>query len=135
MNSSKKKQRDEILHVSMKKLEKRKFIRFDSLHLLDFIVLDEAGKPGLYSMGRTIDVSIDGIKIETVISLKINTRLLLTIGLQDDLIDLEGLITHEESSGDRFISGLSFQRITKDGRRVLAKYVEAFQERNASLVL
>ena len=117
----------------MKRREHRKFIRYDALHLLDYLVLDEDGKAGIYSMGRTIDVSIDGIKLETIYPLKANTRLLLTIGLEDDLINLEGRTTHAAPCDGRFISGVTFLKITKNGRRVFAKYVEAFRKRKMEL--
>ena len=44
----------------MTRAEHRKFIRYESLHLLDYLVIDDEGNPGVYSMGRTIDVSVDG---------------------------------------------------------------------------
>ena len=59
----------------MTQREQRKFIRYDSLHLLDYQVLDEDGNPGIYSMGRTIDVSIDGLKLETTTEFKVDTHL------------------------------------------------------------
>ena len=111
----------------MKQREQRKFIRYDSLHLLDYQLLDEEGNPGIYSMGRTIDVSIDGLKLETTTEIKIDTRLLITVGIEDDLVDLEGRTTHSMPHDGRFIAGITFLKITKNGRRVLAKYVEAFR--------
>ena len=113
----------------MSNKEKRKFIRFDSLHLLDFIVLDNQGNTGVYSMGRTIDVSVDGLKLETTFELTPHTRLLITVGLEEDLIDLEGEVTHCAPFSGRFVSGVSFVKITKEGRRVLATYVDAFKKR------
>jgi hypothetical protein len=117
----------------MKQRDKRRFIRFDSLHLLDYLVLDENGNPGRYSMGRTIDVSIDGIKLETKYRIKLGSRVLITLGLEDDLIDLEGKITHNSSHAGHFLSGASFLKISKEGRRILTKYVEAFRERKEIL--
>ncbi len=117
----------------MKQREHRKFIRYDSLHLLDYLILDDEGKAGTYSMGRTIDVSIDGIKLETINPLKADTRLLVTVGLEDDLVNLEGLTTHAAPCDGRFVSGVSFLKISKNGRRVLAKYVEAFRKRKMEL--
>jgi hypothetical protein len=117
----------------MKQREQRKFIRYDSLHLLDYIELDEEGNPGTYSMGRTIDVSIDGIKLETTTPFKADTRLLITLGIEDDLVDLEGQTTHAHPLDGRYFSGITFLKITKNGRRVLAKYVEAFQQREKKL--
>lgn len=117
----------------MKQREQRKFIRYDSLHLLDYQVIDENGKTGSYSMGRTIDVSVDGIKLETIYPLQPNTRLLITVGLEDDLIDLEGRTTHAAPRDGRFVSGITFLKITKEGRRIFAKYVEAFRRRKLEL--
>ena len=117
----------------MKTREQRKFIRYDALHLLDYTVLSEDDERGEYSMGRTIDVSVDGIKLETNSPLKVNTRLLITIGLEDDLVDLEGRVTHSSPHDGRFLSGVVFLKISKNGRRVFTKYVEAFQRRKAEL--
>lgn len=117
----------------MKTREQRKFIRYDALHLLDYTILDDNGEAGVYSMGRTIDVSVDGIKLETNSPLKVNARLLITVGLEDDLVDLEGKITHMTPHDGRFISGVVFLKISKNGRRVFTKYVEAFQRRKAEL--
>jgi hypothetical protein len=112
----------------MTQREKRKFIRYDALHLLDYIVIDDEGNPGTYSMGRTIDVSIDGLKLDTTNPLKIDSRLLITIGIEDDLIDLEGRITHTAAHRDRFVSGVTFLKIDKDGERILLKYTDAFHK-------
>lgn len=114
--------------------EQRKFIRFDSLHLLDYIVLDEQGNPGIYSMGRTIDVSIDGIKLETTTPFKADTRLLITVGIEDDLVDLEGRTTHASPHDGRYVSGVTFLKITKEGRRVFTKYVDAFRKRKQEIL-
>jgi hypothetical protein len=113
--------------------EQRKFIRHDSLHLLDYLVLDEEGNPGVYSMGRTIDVSLDGLKLETTTLFKADTRLLITIGIEDDLVDLEGRTTHATPLDGRYVSGVTFLKITKEGRRIFSKYVEAFQQRKRKL--
>ncbi len=118
----------------MKQREQRKFIRYDSLHLLDYLVLDEEGNPGNYSMGRTIDVSVDGIKLETTTPLKTGTKLLITVGIEDDLVDLEGRTTHASPLNGRYVSGVSFLKISREGRRVFAKYVEAFRLRKKELL-
>lgn len=117
----------------MAKPEKRKFIRHEALHLLDYLVIDSDGNPGNYSMGRTLDVSIDGLKLETVQQFPPGTQLLITLGLQDDLVDLHGKITHCEPHMGRHASGITFARITKSGRKTLARYVEAFNRRKKEL--
>lgn len=113
--------------------EHRKFIRYDSLHLLDYLVIDEDGNPGVYSMGRTIDVSVDGLKLETAQPLETNTLLSVTVGLEDDLIELQGRTTHANPFNGRYLSGITFIKINKEGRRIFAKYVEAFRQRQKQL--
>jgi hypothetical protein len=84
-------------------------------------------------MGRTIDVSIDGLKLETTTQFKPDTRLLITVGIEDDLVDLEGRTTHVLSHDGRYVSGITFLKITKDNRRVFTKYIEAFRKRKSEL--
>ena len=113
----------------MTQREKRKFIRHDALHLLDYIVFDEEGNPGTYSMGRTIDVSVDGLKLETSQPLKTDTRLCITVGIEDDLVDLEGRTTYASPHEGRYVSGVTFLKIDQNGRRIFTKYVDAFRNR------
>ena len=111
--------------------EKRKFIRWDSLHLLDYIVTHEDGKAGRYSMGRTLDVSVNGLKLETIYSLSSAKSLEITVGVEEDLIDLQARITYTEESGDRFVSGLEFIKMSTEGRRILRRYIDAFHEQKS----
>ena len=117
----------------MTETEKRRFIRYDALHLLDYNVMARDGSKGIYSMGRTLDVSIDGIRMEIRDQLKPGTLLLVTVGLEDNLIELLGEVTHTESKAGRYISGISFQRMTKEGRVIFTRYAEAFRQRQEEL--
>lgn len=108
----------------MKISEKRKYIRHDAQHLLDYTIIDDNGNPGRYSMGRTLDVCLDGLKLETAQPMHTDTRVMLTIEVNDNLIDVEGRTTHTSPQSDRFISGVSFSRVSKNGRRLLNRYLE-----------
>ena len=113
--------------------EKRRFNRHDSLFLLDYTVLDKEGNRGVYSMGRTLDVCVDGIKLEILNQLEEGTLLFITVGLEENLIELLGEITHTHAKDGRYVSGVAFLRITKRGRAILAQYSEAFQRRKKEL--
>ena len=113
----------------MENKERRKFIRRDSLNLLDYVVLDEKGNTEDHSMGRTLNVSENGILLETHISLPLNQLLSITLGLEEDLIDLKGEVVHTKESDDgRYQSGIVFVEIDAEGRRILNRYLQAFQE-------
>ncbi len=118
----------------MKPAEKRKFIRQDSLHLLDYLVVDQDGKPGNYSMGRTLDVSINGMKMETVYPIPSDASLVITLGIEDNLMDISGNVTHTEPHDGRYTSGIEFIRVDKAGRKVLQHYIEVFEARKHELL-
>ncbi len=114
--------------------EKRKFLRLDSLHLLDYLVVDDKGYEGEYSMGRTLDVSINGIKMETVHEIPENVTLVITLGIEDNLVDVSGkpVFTHNKDS--RYVSGIEFMKVTTENRTVLRRYVDEFQARKDLLL-
>ncbi|MDR3089576.1 MAG: PilZ domain-containing protein [Desulfobulbaceae bacterium] len=105
---------------------KRRFIRMDSLNLLDYLVLEADGSHGRYSMGRTLDVSVDGIRLETVQPLRPGTHLLITLGLEENLVDIEGEVVHCRPRRNRFLSGVTFWRVEKADRHILDQYINAF---------
>lgn len=108
----------------------RRYLRRDALHLLDYLVINDDGSEGLYSMGRTLDVSIDGIQLETDKKLAPSSLIKITVGLENDLIDIEGRVIHCSPSLDRYVSGINFLKVSKEGRRILARYIEAFNRSN-----
>jgi hypothetical protein len=108
--------------------EKRQFIRHDAIHLLDYQVIDKEGNGGTYSMGRTLDVSANGLKLETTHPLESGTRLEITVGLANELVELSGIVSHSHQKRGRFIAGISFNGITSDDKRIFALYVDAFNK-------
>ena len=107
--------------------EKRKFDRWDSQHLLNYIILDEDGTRGHYSMGRTLDVSLNGIRMETVELLSSEAMIEVTLGVEEDLIDLVGRVTFCKPDGDRFVSGVEFIKMSAEGRKAFRRYADAFK--------
>ncbi len=114
--------------------EKRKFLRLDSLHLLDYLVVDESGNQGEYSMGRTLDVSINGIKMETLNEIPMNISLLITLGIEDNLVDIAGKPIHTHKDASRYVSGIEFSEVKADDRAILRRYVDEFQARKEELL-
>ena len=113
----------------MEKETKRKHERIDSLNLLNYKVIDQAGEQTSQGMGRTLNVSQGGILLETHISFPLGYHISLHIGLEDDMIEIKGKIVYcRESENRRYESGIEFFDITEDAMRVLNKYIVAFRE-------
>jgi len=114
----------------MSNSERRRYVRPESLNLLDYIVIDEHGVQGDYSMGRTLNISIGGILMETHIQLTAGQQVMITIGLHDDLVDVMGRIIHSTPHPDgMFHNGIEFFHASVEDRRIINKYIEEFHQR------
>ena len=107
--------------------EKRKFIRIDSLNL-SYILVDASNDNEKQTMGRTLDVSEAGIRLETAVPVELDSTLLMTIGLEDELVDIKGRVVHSsKSKGDRYQLGVEFFDKDKKASNILKKFIAAFQ--------
>lgn len=111
--------------------ENRQSKRKDSLNLLDYVVVDESGKAVSRAMARTLNVSEKGILLETHLALKKDQILLITIGLEKDLVEIEGKITRiEQKEEESFCYGIEFHTVKDEDVDTLRKYLKEFNGRN-----
>jgi len=107
--------------------ENRKHERVASLNLLHFTGYrnDVIIKQG---MGRTLDVSEAGILLETHFLMELQDQLSLTIGLEDDLVEMKGKVVYcnEEESG-KFKMGIEFFEVDNNALQVLKQYIVLFK--------
>jgi Tfp pilus assembly protein PilZ len=102
--------------------------RKDSLNLLDYVALGEDGNPIGRGVGRTLNVSEEGLFIETHIPLSQQQTILLTVALEEDIVEIKGQVVHTDKSNEnRFTSGIKFIELDEEGRLIVRKYVEALR--------
>jgi len=111
--------------------ERRRYIRPESLNLLDYLIVDDQGRSGEYSMARTLNVSKGGILIETHTPLPQGLQVMITLGLRDQLIDVMGRIVHTVREAGWSQNGIEFFHISDRDRRVLDNYIAAFRRLHA----
>jgi c-di-GMP-binding flagellar brake protein YcgR len=107
-------------------IERRRYIRPEALNLLDYLVVDEQGRQGDYSMARTLNISKGGVLMETHIPLPLGQQVMITLGLADQLIDVMGRIVYVTSSSGRHQNGIEFFHVSDSDKRILDHYVAAF---------
>jgi hypothetical protein len=73
--------------------EKRKHARVSSLNL-SYVCLDEKDKIVKQGMGRTLNVSESGILLETHFPIDNKHIVTLTLGLEEELVDIKGRPVH-----------------------------------------
>ena len=117
------------IEEQMGRTERRKYIRPEALNLLDYLVVDDQGKQGDYSMGRTLNVSKGGILMETHIPLPQGQRVMITLGLKDDLIDIMGRIVYSTFDAERHQNGIEFFHVADSDQKILNLYISAFHKK------
>jgi PilZ domain len=110
--------------------EKRKHSRIDSLNLLNYEYSGESGEGSTQGMGRTLNVSESGILLETHAPININNVISLTIGFEEDVVEIKGRIIYtKENSHKMSESGIEFCDMDDNAKEILKKYIAAFNAR------
>lgn len=107
-------------------IERRRHLRPEALNLLDYLVVDEQGRQGEYSMARTLNISKGGVLMETHIPLPLGQQVMITLGLGDQLIDVMGRIVYVTNASGRHQNGIEFFHVSDSDKRILDCYVAAF---------
>ncbi|MGD9018200.1 MAG: PilZ domain-containing protein [Desulfobacterales bacterium] len=108
--------------------EKRKNIRINSLNLSHVSVEDD-NEPTRQSIGRTLNVSESGILLETHFPIPSDQSIALTIGIEEQLVDIRGIVVHVvEGESGRFEMGIEFVDIDDDSLAALRAFIRAFNE-------
>lgn len=106
--------------------DRRHHKRLESTHFIDYMVLGEKGGRGL---ARTLDLSQNGLLLETTRPLEPGQDLLLTIGLREELIQFSGYVVHCTPAGEgRYRSGIAFSEAEERDRRMLRRSLDEQEE-------
>jgi hypothetical protein len=109
--------------------EKRHCPRIHALNLISYSCLDETENIVAQGMGRTLNVSENGILLETHVSIDPKYSISLSIGLENELINIKGhIIFSKPGKNDKFEAGIEFLETSESTIEILRKYVKAFSE-------
>jgi c-di-GMP-binding flagellar brake protein YcgR len=109
--------------------ERRRCTRIHALNLISYSCFDDTENIVAQGMGRTLNVSEDGILLETSVSIDPKYSIALSIGLENELINIKGKIIHSESGkNNKFEAGIEFLEIDESTVEILRKYIKAFSE-------
>ena len=113
--------------------ERRKSGRIDSLNLSYLLVDSEKGEAQKQTMGRTLNVSEDGIRLETHIPVDVGSHIMVSIGLEDDVVDISGKAIHSsKNESGKYELGIEFLDITDAAEKILKTFVKAFRRHRNS---
>jgi c-di-GMP-binding flagellar brake protein YcgR len=108
-------------------MERRRYLRVKALHPMLYC---EEVRPRPRS-GSTLDLSLEGVAIETHHPLTRGELLEVSIALNSRLIDFSGKVVYVQPlKGKKFKAGIRFERITKKTRHILEEYLSHVGARN-----
>jgi len=109
--------------------ERRSASRLDSKNLISYICLDKNNHKTGQGMGRTLNISENGIMLETHVPIDPDGSMSLTIGLEEELMDIDGEITFSKKKEDgKYETGIHFRKQDEEKRRFLRHYITLFRE-------
>ena len=109
----------ESVHESVK--EQRKSRRIRSLHLTSYVPRKGSEQEYIVSIGRTLDVSKGGVKVEVHRELAKGTELDMDIAIEDRVITAKGVVVYVEPlSSGLYGTGIHFTAISETDLALLA---------------
>jgi hypothetical protein len=92
--------------------EKRGYPRVKKLFLISYINKEEGRQISPVSMGRTLDVSPSGIRVEVFQRIGINSQMELDIACNDETVSADGMVVHSSKIGNEvFVLGIKFNKM------------------------
>jgi hypothetical protein len=105
--------------------DKRKHERIQSLNL-SYICLDEDQNIVKQGMGRTLNMSESGILLETHFPIETNHTVQMTVGLEEELLDITGKPVHiKVKEKGKYEIGIQFIGLDQHSSRILKKFISA----------
>lgn len=112
----------------MKKKENRQHPRFDSINL-SYICLDKSEKIVQQAMARTLNISEGGLLIETHFKMEKKYKLIASIGLRDETVDIKGDVIHVQSGDDgKYVTGIEITEIENNDEVRWLEFIEKISE-------
>ena len=104
--------------------ERRQKRRISAINLANIEIDDDAaGAEEL--VGRTLDLSSEGMRVELVHALPVGSSVRVRLALGDRLLDVGAVVrSSAEIAGDMTAVGLEFTQIADDSREALIAYLQ-----------
>lgn len=105
------------------KKEKRRFPRLESVNLVSYTQLDDEQNPMDMGICKSLDLSVEGVTIETHKPLMVNSSLEMVIALGERLIKSKGRVVHSRKMGrERYDVGVCFTEVDEGDKAVIESF-------------
>ena len=110
-------------------LERRKHPRIDALELVSYENYETTKTELMMGMGKTLDISIGGICLESRHALPLGSKLKLSIALEEELIDIDGTIMSLTLTDDLNVKiHIQFDNPDQEIQKTISAFLDDIQE-------
>ncbi len=107
--------------------ERRKNQRVKTVNLLSYACFDKASKPLEQGTGKTLNMSLGGLLMETHVPVQAKYILLMAINLKEELIEIKGKVVFcKESESKTFHTGIRFTEKNEKIRGIVTDMLRFF---------
>jgi hypothetical protein len=108
----------------MSKEEKRKYPRVPTSNIVSYVCIDKDGNELDQGMGKTVNISQRGTLLETTRPIESEYILLMTIDLNNKVIQAKGEVVHTRSVGSgKYLTGIHFQGNREEVIQVVKSFI------------
>lgn len=109
---------------------KRREPRVETLNLVHVAEFDQRGFSAGMEMGRTLNVSHGGARLELAHALPLRSRVRMTLALGGQLLDTTGTVVHlEVIDDDRVLVGIAFDAMSEQAQQTIHAFLGSEEAR------
>jgi c-di-GMP-binding flagellar brake protein YcgR len=106
--------------------ELREKYRVPSQNLV-YLCVKENDETVLQGMGKTLNISESGIQLETGFAIDAKKIITLSIGVEEDIVEIQGKIIYSAEKDGKYEFGIGFLDVDERSRIIINQYVRLFQ--------
>jgi hypothetical protein len=92
----------------------RQHARVDVLYLITYVNSENDVQQTPISMGRALDISPAGVRMEVLEPVKIGSRMEVQIAIRETRLPIRGRVVRVTEEDGRYIVGMAFEKIQKE---------------------
>ena len=120
----------------MKPIEKRKHVRVETSNHILYESIENGKTIVSRSMGKALNISQSGILLETPNPIEAEDVTLVTVDLEDNLIEINGrLIYCKETDSGMYHCGVSFIGSDDETAKFAVKLIRVYHHRKHNLII
>jgi hypothetical protein len=114
----------------------RKSPRVNTTNLISLVTIDETGRWIFQGMSRALDISRAGILLETPYLIKSGCLSMMTVDMNNNLIEIKGELIHcSKSDTEMYHSGIKFISAEEQVTKFVTQIIKVYSHRKNDLLI